>query len=125
MLNLFILQVYRGPETRHLIESLDCGVEYVMRVCPVRMMRKTLSSKRIRESRSSGIDSEATDSRSSSCSQRDNDSGVLASAAGGDGDTNDCDNSVEELMGQWSPVLSYVVPSLDHAEHHHHHHHHP
>ncbi|XP_055713651.1 fibronectin type-III domain-containing protein 3A isoform X2 [Phlebotomus papatasi] len=31
-------QIYRGPETRFTVENLECGVEYCLRVCPVRLM---------------------------------------------------------------------------------------
>lgn len=88
------------------------------------------SSKRSRDSRSS--DSETTlekgDSRSSSCSQRTTDGGESSRVTE---ETSDCDNV--ELMGQWSPVFNYVVPTqlqlaqqISQAEHaggvHHHHH---
>lgn len=126
-----MLQVYRGPETKHVVESLDCGVEYSMRVCPVRIMRKTPigNGKRSRENRISDSESTFGDSRSSSCSQKDGagDQDVVAEETT---TSKECD--MVELMGQWSPVLSYVVQphEQNHSEVHHHphndaHHHHP
>lgn len=93
-----------------MVESLDCGVEYSMRVCPVRLMRKQQqqqsSSKGGRNSRSSG-GAGAGDSRSSSCSQSGTGGAVVV--GGEDHQSKDCD--IEELLGQWTPLLNYVVPS--------------
>lgn len=114
-----------------MVESLDCGVEYAMRVCPVRIMRKTPigNGKRSRENRISDSESTFGDSRSSSCSQKDGagDQDVVVTEE----TTKECD--MVELMGQWSPVLSTVVSTRqqnDHSDVHHHshtdaHHHHP
>lgn len=144
-MNLLILtfftlfQVYRGPETKHVVESLECGVEYAMRVCPVRIMRKNPGQgKRNREKRVSDSSSSIGGSRSSSCSQREGDQQQQMEPHLVEEDK-ECDNV--ELMGQWSPVLSYVVPPQGstgenhqshaaagdhhHPHHHHHHIHHP
>lgn len=97
-------QVYRGPETKHLIENLECGVEYVMRVCPVRMMRRQQQQQQ--KAAAGGV---GRSSRSSSSSQEGEEVMVV--------ETNDCDNDyVEELMGQWSKLLSYVVLSRQEAK---------
>lgn len=96
-------QVYGGPETKHLIENLECGVEYVMRVCPVRMMRRQQQQQK---TAAGGV---GRSSRSSSSSQEGEEVMVV--------ETNDCDNDyVEELMGQWSKLLSYVVLSRQEAK---------
>lgn len=105
------------------MENLECGVTYAMRVCPVRMMRKTPRGAAKRSRTLTG------DSRSSSCSQ---------SSGATETNKQDCDNStgevevdaVEELMGTWSPLLAYdhhhhVQQSDLHQNHHHNHIHHP
>lgn len=36
--SFFSLQIYRGPETRYTLENLENGIEYFLRVCPVRLL---------------------------------------------------------------------------------------
>lgn len=31
------LQLYRGPDTKHTVDSLEAGTDYTFRVCPVRL----------------------------------------------------------------------------------------
>lgn len=36
-------QIYRGPETRYTLENLENGIEYFLRVCPVRLFTESIN----------------------------------------------------------------------------------